>query len=145
MSERLETMRMEMRRGVLVLTVLTALKEEQYGYELRKALQGVGLDIEEGTLYPLVRRLENYGLLSSRWSAGDGRRRRYYQTSKEGLAMLQVLKKDWDNLNFSLATIWESAQLDSSVEVETAQMQEQGRGREQDQEQNQEPKQEGAK
>lgn len=107
MTERLESMRMEMRRGVLVLIVLTALRDEQYGYELRKALQLVGLDIEEGTLYPLVRRLENYGLLSSRWSAGDGRRRRYYQTSAEGSEMLEILKKDWDRLNLSLTKIWE--------------------------------------
>lgn len=107
MSERLESMRLELRRGILILIVLTALREEQYGYSLRKALLGINMDIEEGTLYPLVRRLENYGLLNSRWSEGDGRKRRYYQISEQGEAMLGVLKQDWDALNASLSEIWE--------------------------------------
>jgi len=107
MSERLESMRLELRRGILVLIVLTALREEQYGYSLRKALMGIDMDIEEGTLYPLIRRLENHGLLNSRWSEGDGRKRRYYQISEQGEAMLGVLKQDWDALNASLSEIWE--------------------------------------
>ncbi len=107
MSEKLEAMRLELRRGVLILAVLTALKQEQYGYSLRKALQQVSIDIEEGTLYPLVRRLESYGLLNSRWSNEEGRKRRYYQTSAKGEEMLDVLKSDWKQLNQSILKISE--------------------------------------
>lgn len=108
MSEKLEAMRLELRRGVLILAVLKALKQEQYGYSLRKALQQVDIDIEEGTLYPLVRRLESYGLLNSRWSSEEGRKRRYYQTSGKGEEVLQSLEADWQQLNKSIAKISES-------------------------------------
>ncbi len=107
MSERLEAMRLELRRGILILVVLKALKQEQYGYSLRKALQAVDIDIEEGTLYPLVRRLESYGLLHSRWSTEEGRKRRYYQTSPKGEEMLHILEADWQQLNKSIARISE--------------------------------------
>ncbi len=105
MSEKLEAMRLELRRGILILAVLNALKQEQYGYSLRKALQAVDIDIEEGTLYPLIRRLESYGLLESRWSSDEGRKRRYYQTSKLGDEALQTLEADWQQLNRSIAKI----------------------------------------
>jgi PadR family transcriptional regulator, regulatory protein PadR len=108
MSEKLEAMRLELRRGILILAVLNALKLEQYGYSLRKALQAVDIDIEEGTLYPLVRRLESYGLLNSRWSSEEGRKRRYYQTSHKGEETLQALQNDWQQLNKSLAKISEA-------------------------------------
>lgn len=105
MTDKLEAMRLELRRGILILAVLNALKQEQYGYSLRKALQAVDIDIEEGTLYPLVRRLESYGLLDSRWSSEEGRKRRYYKTSPEGEKTLQILKSDWQQLNGSVAKI----------------------------------------
>lgn len=108
MSEKLEAMRLELRRGILILAVLNALKQEQYGYSLRKALQHVQIDIEEGTLYPLVRRLESYGLLKSRWSSDEGRKRRYYQTSSKGEEVLAVLKSDWEQLNHSIMKISEA-------------------------------------
>ena len=107
MSEKLEAMRLELRRGILILAVLTALREEQYGYSLRKALQSVDIDIEEGTLYPLVRRLESYGLLNSRWSSAEGRKRRYYQISQHGEEILAVLRSDWEQLNRSILSIAE--------------------------------------
>jgi PadR family transcriptional regulator, regulatory protein PadR len=109
MSEKLEAMRLELRRGILILAVLNALKQEQYGYSLRKALQAVGIDIEEGTLYPLIRRLESYGLLNSRWSDEEGRKRRYYQTSKQGELTRQTLQADWGKLNQSIARISEAS------------------------------------
>ncbi|NKB32564.1 MAG: PadR family transcriptional regulator [Pseudomonadales bacterium] len=108
MSEKLEAMRLELRRGILILAVLTALRQEQYGYSLRKALQEVQIDIEEGTLYPLVRRLESYGLLNSRWSNEEGRKKRYYQTSTKGEEILEVLKSDWQQLNQSILNISEA-------------------------------------
>lgn len=108
MSDKLEAMRLELRRGILILAVLNALKQEQYGYSLRKALQAVDIDIEEGTLYPLVRRLESYGLLVSRWSSEEGRKRRYYQISPKGEESLLTLQTDWQQLNKSLAKISEA-------------------------------------
>lgn len=107
MTEKLEAMRLELRRGILILAVLNALKKEQYGYSLRKALQAVDIDIEEGTLYPLVRRLESYGLLDSRWSSEEGRKRRYYKTSRQGEESLKILESDWKQLNDSIAKIGE--------------------------------------
>ena len=105
MTEKLEAMRLELRRGILILAVLQALKLEQYGYSLRKALQAVDIDIEEGTLYPLVRRLESYGLLDSRWSSEEGRKRRYYKISTQGEETLQILEADWKQLNDAVAKI----------------------------------------
>lgn len=116
MSEKLEAMRLELRRGILILAVLNALKQEQYGYSLRKALQAVDIDIEEGTLYPLVRRLESYGLLDSRWSSDEGRKRRYYKTSSLGEETLQVLEVDWKKLNKSISKI---SEIGKSSEIES--------------------------
>jgi DNA-binding PadR family transcriptional regulator len=107
MSEKLEAMRLELRRGILILAVMTALRNEQYGYSLRKALGAVNIDIEEGTLYPLVRRLKSYGLLNSRWSNEEGRKRRYYKISERGEEILTVLKSDWEKLNTSITSIAE--------------------------------------
>ena len=65
--EVLENLKMELRRGCLIVAVLAQLRTEQYGYTLRKALADDGLAIDEGTLYPLLRRLETQGLLVSQW------------------------------------------------------------------------------
>ena len=72
-TERLNKMKMELRRGALVLAVLAALRQEFYAYALRHYLAEAGLDVDEGTLYPLVRRLEDYGLLTSEWRHDEGR------------------------------------------------------------------------
>jgi PadR family transcriptional regulator, regulatory protein PadR len=96
-------MRMELRRGSLVMAALTALQSEAYGYALRKRLSDVGLDVDEGTLYPLIRRLEEQGLLESRWDASDeGRKRRYYAISADGRALLQELQTEWELIHQSL-------------------------------------------
>lgn len=99
MNDRVESMRLELRRGMLALIVLGALRDEHYGYSLRRRLQEQGLDIEEGTLYPLVRRLEGIGLLHSRWSSEEGRRRRYYRISSEGEEVRDTLMQEWRTLN----------------------------------------------
>lgn len=97
-TERKEKLVLELRRGVLVLSVLLALREERYAYVLRKELADTGIDIEEGTLYPLLRRIEEQGLLDSDWRDADGRRRRYYRLSLEGKNVLEVMKGEWDQL-----------------------------------------------
>ena len=106
-DERLEKLRLELRRGVLVLAVLASLKQPHYGYSLRKQLLDAGIDIDEGTLYPLVRRLAEQGLLDSQWQMAEGRERRYYQLSVSGAEVLAQLSAEWQQLNGSLATLLE--------------------------------------
>ena len=88
----------ELRRGVLVLAVLSQLRTAQYGYSLRQALAGAGMPIEEGTLYPLLRRLESLGLLVSEWRIEDGPPRRYYTLSPDGARHYQHLSASWSEL-----------------------------------------------
>ena len=76
-----ENLRLELRRGSLVLAVLAALRSERYGYTLRKALSDNGLEVDENTLYPLLRRLETQGLLESEWREENKRNKRFYRLS----------------------------------------------------------------
>jgi PadR family transcriptional regulator PadR len=102
-----EKLRLELRRGALPLAVLAQLRREHYGYSLRKELNGQGLDIDEGTLYPLVRRLEKQGLLSSEWRQDDARQKRYYRLSPLGEQVLKLLVGEWQVLNASVERIVE--------------------------------------
>ena len=88
----------ELRRGILVLAALSQLEEEKYGYSLISSLAEKGLDIEQGTLYPLLRRLEEQGLLNSEWNTEGSRPRRYYQINSEGSQVLGDLTREWRNL-----------------------------------------------
>lgn len=106
-EEHLEKLRQELRRGVLVLAVLGSLKHPHYGYSLRKQLQEAGIDIDEGTLYPLVRRLADQGLLESEWRQGEGRDRRYYKLSPVGSELLSTLTSEWKTLNTSIESLLE--------------------------------------
>jgi DNA-binding PadR family transcriptional regulator len=87
----------ELRRGMIVLAVLSQLNEEQYGYSLLKRFADLGLELDQGTLYPLLRRLESRGLLSSDWNTEGSRPRRYYVISPEGQEFLPRLKEEWNN------------------------------------------------
>ena len=100
-----ETLRLELRRGCLIVAVLAQLRAEHYGYTLRKALADRGLDIDEGTLYPLLRRLESQGLLVSEWREEDKRNKRFYKLSAAGRQMLKDLLGEWETLNAALSTI----------------------------------------
>jgi PadR family transcriptional regulator, regulatory protein PadR len=93
-----EGLSQEFRRGALALAVLSALREEEYGYSLKHALAERGLDIDEGTLYPLLRRLEGQGLLKSRWRVEEGRPRRYYQISARGEDARRDMAAEWYDL-----------------------------------------------
>lgn len=104
-----ENLRNELRRGSLVLAVLTQLRGEQYGYTLRKALAGHGMAIDEGTLYPLLRRLETQGLLVSEWREEEKRNKRFYHVSPEGAAVLDGLLEEWRRINRSLNQILQEA------------------------------------
>jgi PadR family transcriptional regulator PadR len=100
-----ENLRLELRRGCLVLAVLAQLRAEHYGYTLRKALADYGLEIEESTLYPLLRRLETQGLLVSEWREEDKRNKRFYRLSKDGKVILKQLLQEWRGMGESLDRI----------------------------------------
>jgi PadR family transcriptional regulator PadR len=102
-----ENLRLELRRGCLILAVLAQLRAEHYGYTLRKALAEQGMEIDEGTLYPLLRRLETQGLLSSEWREEENRNKRFYRLSPDGRHILKQLLEEWRGLNSSLDTILE--------------------------------------
>ena len=104
-SEVLENLRLELRRGSLILAVLAALSTEQYGYTPRRTLAQQGMDIEEGTLYPLLRRLESQGLLTSEWREEDKRRKRFYRLSENGEATLGQLLQEWRIIGDSIEQI----------------------------------------
>ena len=97
-----ENLKQELRRGALTLAVLSQLRVERYGYTLRLALGELGLEIEEGTLYPLLRRLESQGLLVSEWREEDRRNKRFYRLSPDGEATLDRLLAEWRSINSSL-------------------------------------------
>ena len=97
-----ESLRLELRRGCLVVAVLAQLRDEHYGYTLRKALADEGLAIEESTLYPLLRRLETQGLLKSEWREEEKRNKRFYRLSADGKLILKQLTAEWKSINTSL-------------------------------------------
>lgn len=102
-----EKLRVELRRGSLILAVLGALREERYGYTLRALLEEAGLPIEEGALYPLLRRLEGQGLLASQWREEDRRNKRFYRLTAEGEAVLGQLLGEWNAISESILRLTE--------------------------------------
>jgi len=101
----LDTLRFELRRGCLILAVLAQLRSEHYGYALRKALADQGMDIDENTLYPLLRRLESQGLLSSAWREENKRNKRFYRLAPDGEVVLSQLVVEWKAIDTSLNRI----------------------------------------
>ena len=97
-----ENLKLELRRGCLTLAALVALRSEHYGYTLRKDLAERGLEIEESTLYPLLRRLEAQGLLVSEWREEEKRNKRFYRLSPEGEQILAQLLAEWRRINASI-------------------------------------------
>ncbi len=85
----------ELRRGTQIISVLSQLEKNQYGYSLLQNLDIKGVKMEAGTLYPLLRRLESQGLLSSEWDTTESRPRKYYVLSPDGKQMLKQLKEEW--------------------------------------------------
>ena len=104
-NDQFENLRLELRRGCVSLAVLAELRSEQYGYTLRKALAEKGMAVDEGTLYPLLRRLESQGLLASDWREEDKRPKRFYHLSAEGRRILGLLIAEWGTLTSSLNDI----------------------------------------
>ena len=97
-SETIDNLILELRRGMIVLAVLSQLDQEQYGYSLINNLKQNGLEIDQGTLYPLLRRLESQGLLQSKWRIESDRPRRYYVISEAGQKILPRMKQEWNSI-----------------------------------------------
>src|ERR1700676_3778431 len=97
-----ENLRLELRRGCLSLAVLSQLRTERYGYTLRKALAEQGLEIDEGTLYPLLSRLESQGLLTSVWREAKKRKQPILRLCHEAKLMLKQWGVEWQRINSSL-------------------------------------------
>jgi PadR family transcriptional regulator PadR len=104
-TELFENLRIELRSGCLVLAVLALLRLERYGYSLRKALAEIGIEIEENTLYPMLRRLEKQGLLVSKWRKEDEREKRFYRLSPAGKQILAELFDEWDGIDAAIRRI----------------------------------------
>ncbi len=100
-----ESLLLELRRGAIVLAVLACLKQERYGYALKSSLAQHGVEIDEGTLYPLLRRLEAQGVLESRWSLEEQRPRRYYRRNAAGEELLRGLAREWKTLNKNIGEL----------------------------------------
>ena len=94
----IDTILLELRRGMIILAVLSQLEHEEYGYSLLTRLDEGGLEIDQGTLYPLMRRLESQGLLESAWRIEEARPRRYYMLSPQGRQALPRLREEWHRL-----------------------------------------------
>jgi len=103
--EVLENLRLELRRGCLVLAVLAKLRSEYHGYALSKALAESGLEVDENTLYPLLRRLESQQLLVSEWRVEDKRNKRFYRLSENGQAVLERLLVEWRSINGAIENL----------------------------------------
>lgn len=101
----LDSLVMEMRRGMVILGVLSRLSISQYGYSLIKTLEKEGFNVEPGTLYPLLRRLEKQGLLESSWDTSENRPRKYYLLSAKGIVVYEQLRDEWHKLAKSIATL----------------------------------------
>jgi PadR family transcriptional regulator, regulatory protein PadR len=104
-DETLATHRQELRRGTIVLACLVLLSRPNYGYALLDALEKSGFDVDANTLYPLLRRLEKQGLLTSEWNTDDSRPRKFYATSEAGDVLADTLKKDWHGLDTAFLSL----------------------------------------
>ena len=104
-ADLLENLRIELRSGCLVVAAMSLLHREHYGYSLRQALVDIGLEIEESTLYPLLRRLESQGLLVSEWREEGRRKKRFYQLSPRGERVLDQLLIEWQTIHHALARV----------------------------------------
>ena len=104
-AELLSTHLQELRRGTVVLACLLILSEPNYGYALLEVLEQNGFAVEANTLYPLLRRLEKQGLLTSDWNTEESRPRKFYRTSREGTALAKALSADWDSLHTAFRSL----------------------------------------
>jgi DNA-binding PadR family transcriptional regulator len=95
----------ELRRGTVVVASLTVLRTPGYGYSLLETLSAAGFEVEANTLYPLLRRLEAQGLLTSAWNTDEARPRKFYRTTEQGDAIAAALRTEWTRLNAAVSDL----------------------------------------
>ena len=105
-NEKVVSLSQELRRGVLPLAVLCLLKEKKYGYALIGDLAEAGIEIDQGTLYPMLRRLESQALLESSWILEESRPRRYNVIGEQGSRMVECLSQEWKELNHNMEKLF---------------------------------------
>ncbi len=98
---------LELRRGTLIIVVLSQLRTQMYGYNLVKVLQDYNITIEANTLYPLMRRLEAQGLLKSEWDTEETKPRKYYETTEDGLIVLEKITNHWKKFSKNIDVLLE--------------------------------------
>ncbi len=101
----MDKLTLELRRGVIILACLSQLDEPSYGYELQQRLADLGMEIEQGTLYPLLRRLQELGLLAEEWNVEGARPRKYYRLTDMGREARRALRDQWDALSAVLESL----------------------------------------
>lgn len=114
-KDQLQSFITELRRGSLTLAVLACLKEPHYGYALLQTMQEKNIDIEANTLYPLLRRLESQGLLTSDWDTSESRPRKFYSVSEKGTFAYQVLWQEWVKIRDSIENVYEKGEKDGQL------------------------------
>lgn len=96
---------LELRRGTLLLSVLSQLDQPHYGYELVQILASLGINVDQNTLYPLLRRLEEQGIVKSDWSVEGSRPRKYYSISDEGKELFKKLGTEWKKISKTIRNL----------------------------------------
>lgn len=109
-TEIVENLLLELRRGTLVLSVLSQLDRPKYGYSLVQSLEEKNVRIEAGTLYPLLRRLEKQDLLTGEWEVSGNKPRKYYVLSKKGQEVYKRLCREWTGMVDSMNNLLESGE-----------------------------------
>lgn len=105
MKDLLHSLTTELKRGTLTLAVLSQLDQPQYGYSLVQNLEESGIEIEQSTLYPLLRRLEKQELVTSSWDTTESRPRKYYQLSEYGQTIFLALKGEWTKMSTEMNSL----------------------------------------
>ncbi|WP_114853433.1 PadR family transcriptional regulator [Brachybacterium sp. YJGR34] len=105
MSEEFDPHLQELRRGTIVLACLQLLRTPGYGYGLLESLERHGFATDANTLYPLLRRLEKQGYLTSAWNTEDARPRKFYRTSADGIRLADVLHAEWRALTAAITSL----------------------------------------
>ena len=103
----IKNLNQELRKGTLVLAVLSQLNSKHYGYSLVETLNSKKLSIDKNTLYPLLRRLDKQGLLESTWEMVEPRPRKYYQLNSLGIEVYNELKASFIENNNTISIMLE--------------------------------------
>ena len=97
-KEVIATLTLELRRGTIVLSVISQLDKPQYGYSLVKSMEEKGVNIDTNTLYPLLRRLEKQEILISEWDTDETKPRKYYRRTDFGNEVYKQLLEQWKQM-----------------------------------------------